>query len=159
VIVVCAGAKSILDLPATLEVLETLGVPVIGYQTAEFPAFYARTSGLSVSVRADNPKEVADLAKAHWNLGLSSAILVVVPLPKEAALPETEMEAAVDQALAEAQQQNIHGQAVTPFLLDRVSELTGKASLRANLALLLNNARIASQIAVEFYADKMVVKA
>jgi pseudouridine-5'-phosphate glycosidase len=150
VMVVCAGAKSILDLAATLEVLETLGVPVIGYQTDEFPAFYARTSGLPVSVRADNPKEVADIANAHWNLGLTSAVLVVAPPPADVALSESEMETAVDQALAEAQAQNIRGQAVTPFLLGRVSELTGKASLRANLALLLNNAQIAAQISKAF---------
>ena len=159
VIVVCAGAKSILDLPATLEVLETLGVPVVGYQTDEFPAFYARTSGLPVSVRADNPKEVATIAKAHWNLGLNSAILVVAPPPADAALSEPEMEAAVEQALAEAKTQNIRGQAVTPFLLGRVSELTGKASLKANLALLLNNAQIAAQIATAYHKNQILMNA
>jgi pseudouridine-5'-phosphate glycosidase len=159
VMVVCAGAKSILDLPATLEVLETLGVPVVGYQTDEFPAFYARSSGLPVSVRADSPMDVADIAKAHWNLGLSSAILVVAPPPAEAALPGPEMEAAVDQALAEAQAQNLRGQAVTPFLLGRVSELTGKASLIANLALLLNNAQIAAKIAKAYHQGKGLSKA
>jgi len=152
-IVVCAGAKSILDLPATLEVLETLGVPVVGYQTDEFPAFYARTSGLPVSVRADSPQDVAEIAKAHWNLGLNSAILVVTPPPADVALSEPEMEAAVAQALAEARQQGIRGQQVTPFLLGRVSELTGRASLRANLALLLNNAQIAARIAVAYHQD------
>ncbi|HBX70377.1 MAG TPA: pseudouridine-5-phosphate glycosidase [Chloroflexi bacterium] len=150
-IVVCAGAKSILDLAATLEVLETLGVPVVGYQTDEFPAFYARTSGLPVSLRVDSPAEVAALAKAHWDLGLSSAILVVVPPPEDAALPAAQMETAVEQALAEAQEQKIRGQQVTPFLLARVSDLTGKASLNANLALLLNNAQIAAQIALAYH--------
>jgi len=151
VIVVCAGAKSILDLPATLEMLETLGVPVVGYQTDEFPAFFARTSGLPVSVRVDTPGEVAEIAKAHWNLGLNSAVLVVVPPPTEVALSEPEMQTAVNQALREAQEQGIRGQQVTPFLLSRVSELTNKASLRANLALLLNNARVAAQIAGKYY--------
>jgi len=154
VIVVCAGAKSILDLPATLEVLETYGVPVVGYQTDEFPAFYACTSGLPVSVRANNPKDVADIAEAHWNLGLTSAILVVAPPPVDVALSEPDMAAAVDQALAEAKAQNIRGQAVTPFLLGRVSELTGKASLKANLALLLNNAQIAAQIAKTYHKGR-----
>ncbi len=153
VMVVCAGAKSILDLPATLEVLETLGVPVVGYQTDNFPAFYARSSGLPVSVRAEKPQEVADIAKAHWKLGLHSAILVVAPPPVDSALSEPEMESAVDQALADARRQKIRGQQVTPFLLTRVSELTGQASLKANLALLLNNAQIAAQIAVAFNQD------
>ena len=158
-IVVCAGAKSILDLPATLEVLETLGVPVVGYQTDEFPAFYARTSGLPVSVSADSPKSVAEIAKAHWNLGLNSAILVVAPPPADVALSEPEMEAAVVQALAEARQKGIRGQQVTPFLLGRVSELTDRASLRANLALLLNNAQIAAQIAVAYHQNLGKVQA
>lgn len=151
VIVVCAGAKSILDLAATLEVLETLGVPVIGYQTDEFPAFYARSSGLPLTMRADAPEDIAEIARAHWNLGLGSAILVTVPPPVDAALPADVMESAVDQALAESREQGIHGQAVTPFLLARVSELTGKASLRANLALLLNNARVAADIAAAYH--------
>jgi len=147
VIVVCAGAKAILDLPATVEYLETMGGPVIGYQTDEFPAFYARSSGLPVSVRANTPKEVKEIALAHWELGLHSAILVVVPPPNEVALPGDEVEGAVEQALEEAQQAGVRGQQVTPFLLDRVSALTGRASLRANLGLLLNNARVAAQIA------------
>jgi pseudouridylate synthase len=156
VIVVCAGAKAILDLPATLEYLETLGVPVVGYQTDEFPAFYSTSSGLPVSVRADSPGEVADLAQAHWGLGLSSALLVVVPPPKEVALPVNEVEKAIEQALHEAQEQSIRGQALTPFLLGRVSELTGQASLKANLGLLLNNARVAAEIAVELAQRKPI---
>ncbi|MBC8504359.1 MAG: pseudouridine-5'-phosphate glycosidase [Chloroflexi bacterium] len=147
VIVVCAGAKAILDLPATLEYLETLGVPVVGYQTDEFPAFYSRSSGLPVSVRADSPEEVVDLAHAHWGLGLDSAILVTVPPPRESALPVGDVEAAIEQALLEAEQKGVRGQASTPFLLSRVSELTGQTSLKANLALLLNNAEVAAEIA------------
>ena len=147
-VVVCAGAKAILDLPATLEYLETVGVPVIGYQTDEFPAFYSRTSGLPVSARADSPEEVARIAHTHWEIGLAGAVLLVVPPPEEVALPPEEVSDAIDQALAEARQKNIRGQEVTPFLLARVSKLTGQASLKANLGLLLNNARFAAQVAV-----------
>lgn len=149
-VVVCAGAKAILDLPATLETLETLGVPVLGYQTDEFPAFYSRSSGLPVSARAESPAEVAAIARAHWGLGLESAILVAQPPPESAALPAEQIERVIAQALTEAQAQGIHGQAVSPFLLGRVSELSGGASLQANLALLLNNARLAGQIARSF---------
>jgi len=148
VVVVCAGAKAILDLPATIEYLETIGVPVVGYQTDEFPAFYSRSSGLPVSVRADSPGEVAKIAEAHWDLGLGSAILLVVPPPAEVALPVEDVAGAIDQALEDARQEGVNGQKVTPFLLNRVSELTGQASLRANLGLLLNNACVAAQIAV-----------
>lgn len=148
VVVVCAGAKAILDLPATVEYLETLGVPVVGYQTDEFPAFYSRSSGLTVSVRADTPEEVAEIAQTHRGLGLDSAILVTVPPPSESALPAGVVEQAIMQALQEAEGKNVRGQAVTPFLLARVSDLTGQSSLEANLALLLNNARVAAEIAV-----------
>jgi pseudouridine-5'-phosphate glycosidase len=147
VILVCAGAKAILDLPATLEVLETYGVPVVGYQTDEFPAFYSRTSGLPVSCRADNPEHVAHIAKTHWNLGMTSAILVCVPPPAEAALPPESVQEAIEQALVEAHEANISGQGVTPYLLRRVNELTAGNCMRANLALLRNNARLAGQIA------------
>jgi len=151
VIVVCAGAKAILDLPATLEVLETLSVPVVGYQTDDFPAFYSRESGLKVPHRADSPEEVADIARAHWKLGLQSAVLVVVPPPEEAAMPYERVEGAIAQALEESKAQGVRGQASTPFLLSRVSELTGHASLRANVALLKNNAGVAAQIARAFF--------
>jgi pseudouridylate synthase len=147
VVVVCAGAKSILDLPATLEYLETMGVPVIGYQTDEFPAFYSRQSGLPVTVSADNPSQVADIARKHWEMGLQSALLVVVPPPQESALQHSEIEGIIQQALQEAVQQHIHGAAMTPFLLSKVSELSGGTSLRANLDLLHNNARVAARIA------------
>lgn len=146
-VVVCAGAKAILDLPATLEYLETFGIPVVGYQTDEFPAFYSRVSGLKVSVRVDSPQEVAAIANTHWSLGMSSALLVVYPPPEEEALGPEDVEGAIQRALAEAHESGVRGQGVTPFLLGRVSELTEGASLRANLALLRNNARLAAKIA------------
>ncbi len=148
-VVVCAGAKAILDLPATLEVLETHGVPVVGFQTDEFPAFYSIHSGLPVTARADSPAEVAEIARAQWSAGIEAAVLVVVPPPAEDALPAAEIEGAIEQALVEAARKGIHGAAVTPFLLGRVGELTGGASMRANLALLRNNARVAAKIAIE----------
>ena len=148
-IVVCAGAKAILDLPATLEYLETMGVPVVGYQTDEFPAFYSRESGLNVSARLDSPKEIAEFAKAHWSMGLRSAILVTNPVPETDSIPKSEMEPFIAKASVEAMEKEIHGQALTPFLLSRISELTGGRSLKANLALLLNNARLAGEISKE----------
>jgi pseudouridylate synthase len=148
VIVVCAGAKAILDLPATLEWLETHGVPVVGYGTDEFPAFYSRESGLRLEARADSPAEVAAIAREMWRLGLSSGMLVCVPCPAESARPAAEMEAAIATALREAEAQGVQGKRVTPFLLSRVSELTHGESKSANLALLENNARVAAQIAV-----------
>ncbi len=146
-VVVCAGAKAILDLPATLEYLETAAVPVVGYRTDEFPAFYSRESGLPVSARAELPGEIAALAWTHWSLGMTGAVLVVNPPPVDAALPAEDVEGAIQTALLEAQQANITGQRVTPFLLERVNQLTGGASMQANLALLLNNARLAAEIA------------
>lgn len=149
VIVVCAGAKAILDLPATLEWLETHGVPVIGYQTDEFPAFYSRESGLKLEARADSPAEVAAIAQTLWaEVGSPSGLLLCVPCPTEAAQPAAEMERAIALALQEADAQNVRGKAVTPFLLTRVSELTHGESKTANLALLENNARVAAEIAV-----------
>jgi pseudouridine-5'-phosphate glycosidase len=150
-VVVCAGAKAILDIPATLEVLETYGVPVVGYQTDEFPAFYSVSSGIPVSVRVDSGEEVASLAIKHWNLGMSGSILVAVPPPAEVALEREIVESAIQTGLDEIQERHIHGQAVTPFLLRRVSELTGGMSLQANLGLLRNNARIAAEIARYIY--------
>jgi pseudouridine-5'-phosphate glycosidase len=148
-VVVCAGAKAILDLDATLEYLETWGVPVVGLQTDEFPAFYSASSGLPLTVRAENPAEVAEIARAHWGIGSSSAVLVVVPPPPESAMPADEMRQAINQALKEADEAGVHGQEVTPFLLDRVSTISGGRSLTANLALLKNNAAVAAEIAVE----------
>jgi pseudouridine-5'-phosphate glycosidase len=146
-IVVCAGAKAILDLPATLEYLETMSVPVVGYGTDEFPAFYSRESGLDVSVRLDTPQEIVDFARAHWSTGLQSAILVANPVPAMEAIPQSEMEPIIEQASREARDKKIHGQKLTPFLLQRISEVTRGRSMRANLSLLLNNAHLAAQIA------------
>jgi pseudouridine-5'-phosphate glycosidase len=150
-IVVCSGAKSILDLPATREYLETFGIPVLGYQSDDFPAFYSKKSGLKVDFRVDTPAEITEFAKLHWDLGLSSAVLVTVPVPDEYAIPSEEMDKFIDQALSEMGKNHISGAASTPFLLAKVSELTGEKSLRSNVALLKNNARIAGEIAVEFY--------
>ena len=149
-IVVCAGAKAILNLPATLEYLETMAVPVIGYGTDEFPAFYSRQSGLPVSARLDSPQEIVEFAYAHWKIGIKSAVLVCQPLSPEEELPLEKVDGAIQQARFEAHEEGILGQALTPFLLARVVELTGGASLKANLALLLNNARLAAHIAKEF---------
>lgn len=146
-IVVCAGAKAILDLPATLEYLETAAVPVVGYQVDDFPAFYSRSSGLRVSARADSCEEIARIANTHWALGMRSAVLVVQPPPDDVALPAEAVDGAIRQALQEADAQQVRGQRVTPFLLERVAALTGGASLKANLGLLKNNARLAAGIA------------
>ena len=153
-IVVCAGAKAILDLPATLEYLETMSVPVVGYGTDEFPAFYSRESGLDVSVRLDTPQQIVDFARAHWDAGLHSAVLVTNPVPETAAISKSEMEPYIEQANREAHAQGVHGKALTPFLLPRISELTGGKSMRANLALLLNNAHLAAQIARAYYQNE-----
>lgn len=148
VIVVCSGAKSILNLEATLEVLETYAVPVIGYQTDAFPAFYAKESGgLKTSIMASNAQEVAQIAQTHWDLGFKSGVLVTVPPPDEYALPYDEVEKYIQIALTEAEKLNIRGQAVTPFLLEKMSDLSHGKSLEANLALLIHNAQIAAQIA------------
>ncbi|MBU0679645.1 MAG: pseudouridine-5'-phosphate glycosidase [Verrucomicrobia bacterium] len=145
--VVCSGAKAILDLSLTREALETQGVTVVGYQTDEFPAFYSRESGLSVDVRCDDVDEIAELVRRRDELELSAAILVCNPVPAECELPKTVMDAAIDQALEEAEGQGIQGKEVTPSLLARVSELTGEASLKANVGLLKSNARLAGEIA------------
>jgi pseudouridylate synthase len=134
VAVVCAGAKAILDLPATLEWLETWGVPVVGYGTDEFPAFYSRSSGLPVDVRVDTPEEAAAIVEAKGRLGLPGGVLICAPVPEEYELPADEANAAIEQALAEAEQRGVRGKAITPFLLARIVELTGARSLRANLA-------------------------
>lgn len=148
VLVVCAGAKSILDLPRTLEILETLSVPVIGYRTDRFPAFYVRDSGLPVSARVETPAEVPRLFLAHIRMGGGGAVLAQ-PVAEEAALSADEVEAAIPQASREAQDRGIRGGAVTPFLLSRLAELTGGRSLRANQALIVANARLAAQVAGE----------
>ncbi|HEX8454676.1 MAG TPA: pseudouridine-5'-phosphate glycosidase [Longimicrobium sp.] len=146
-IVVCAGAKSVLDLPATREALETAGVLVVGWMTDELPAFYARESGLSVDVRADSAEEVADLWRAHRGLGSPGAILLCVPPPPEHALHADAIEATIREALALADRAGVTGKEVTPFLLRAVAESTGGRSLEANVALLLNNARVGAAVA------------
>ena len=151
-VVVCAGAKAILDLPATRETLETRGVTVVGYGTDEMPAFYSPTSGLPVDVRCNTPGEVADLAQARDELGLTQALLVTVPPPPEAAIPASEIEPAIEEALAEAESLNLRSAEVTPFLLKRLGEITDGRSLGANMALLENNARVAAQIAAAMAA-------
>jgi len=154
-VVVCAGAKAILDLPATLEYLETMSVPVVGLGTDEFPAFYSRESGLDVSVRCDSPDDVVEFAKVHWAAGLQSAVLVANPVPETEAISRSEMEPYIEQANREAQEKGIHGKEVTPFLLQRIAELTKGKSISANLALLLNNARLAAQIAKSLRANEL----
>jgi len=150
-VVVCAGAKAILDLDATLEYLETHSIPVVGFQTDDFPAFYSRSSGLKTSACAASYKEAAAIARAHWAIGMESAVLLVVPPPETSALPREQVDEAVLKALVEAEAEQIRGQAVTPFLLRRVNELTGGQSLQANLDLLTNNARVAAQVARHLY--------
>jgi pseudouridine-5'-phosphate glycosidase len=147
VITVCAGAKAILDLPKTLEVLETLGVPIVGYQTDELPAFYSRSSGLKLELRADHPEQVVEVAKAHWQMGFSTSVLVVVPVPFEDEVPKVEIEDVIDEALGAAASRGISGKAVTPFLLSRIAERTKGRALLANIALLRHNASIAGKIA------------
>ena len=147
VTIVCAGAKALLDLPLTFEHLETLGVPVIGFGTDEIPAFYSRRSGLRADVRADTADEVARIIRARRALGLPGGELVCVPVPEADELANDVAEAAIVQAQAEADAQAIHGAAATPFMLGRIAALTEGASVRANTALLANNARVAAQIA------------
>ncbi|MCX7682877.1 MAG: pseudouridine-5'-phosphate glycosidase [Anaerolineae bacterium] len=147
IVTVCAGAKAILDLPRTLEMLETLGVPVIGYLTDEFPAFYSRRSGLKVGGRAESPEDIARIARERTALGLSTAVLVCVPVPEAAEIPAEEVEACISRAVEEAERAKITGSALTPFLLGRLVELTGGRARLANEALLVNNACLASHIA------------
>lgn len=147
VLVVCAGAKSILDLPATLEVLETLGVPVVGYQTAELPAFYSRESGLPLAARVETPEEAAAVWLTHRALG-SGGMVLAVPPPVEVAVERAQIEAAIERALRRADVAGIRGAAVTPFLLRAVAEETEGESIRVNLALLEQNAHIAARVAV-----------
>ena len=152
-VVVCAGAKSILDLPATLERLETLGVTVVGYGTSELPGFFTRSTGLPLPSRADSPREVADIHRAARLLGRPQATLVVQPPPENAALDPATVDHAVAQALEEARADGIRGGAVTPFLLAAVERATGGRSLEANLALLEENALLAGSIAAELSRD------
>ncbi len=150
VMVVCAGAKSILDLGLTLEYLETKGVPVLGYQTEELPAFYTRQSGFGVDYRVESPEQLAKIFKTHNDLALNGGILVTNPIPEEYAMPKDVIDAAIDKAIAESKEQGIHGKATTPFLLARVAELTGGDSLASNIRLVYNNAALAARTAVEY---------
>ena len=149
VMVVCAGAKSILDLGLTLEYLETKGVPVIGYGTDELPAFYTRKSGFGVDYRVDSPKELAEMFNAQLELGLKGGMLVTNPIPEEYSMDKAVIDAAIEQALAECKAQGVKGKATTPFLLARVVELTGGDSLESNIQLVLNNAAVAAKTAAE----------
>ena len=150
VMVVCAGAKSILDLGLTLEYLETKGVPVVGYQTKELPAFYTRSSGFQVDYRMDTPEELAKAFKAQNDMGFKGGMLVANPIPEQYAMPLDVINAAIDQAIAECTQKGIHGKETTPFLLARVAELTGGNSLASNIQLVFNNARLAAKTAVHY---------
>ena len=147
-VVVCSGAKIVLDLPATREWLETNGVTVVGYGADEMPAFYSRRSGLPVDVRADSPEEVAEISAARRGLGLEGATLVCVPVPEEAEIPAEILEEVLSEALAEAAKKNVQGRELTPFLLSRMAERSGGQTLRANVALLEQNARVGAAVAV-----------
>jgi len=146
-IVVCSGAKIVLDLPATREWLETHSIPVVGYGCDEMPAFYSRSSGLPVDVRCDSPEEVAKIFRTHVELGLQTAVLVTVPVPPEAEVENSLLQKVLENSLAAAERESITGRDLTPFLLARMSEHSQGATLSANIALLENNARVAAQIA------------
>jgi pseudouridine-5'-phosphate glycosidase len=148
VVCVCAGAKAILDLSKTVELLETLGVPIVGYRTEEFPAFYSRNSGLDVDETVASADEAAELATSHWEAGGSGAVLLCVPIPEEFEIPASEVERATDGAIAMATLQNISRKAVTPFLLAQMEEITAGRSLVANRALLINNSQVAALVSV-----------
>lgn len=150
VMVICAGAKSILDLGLTLEYLETHGVPVLGYQTKELPAFYTRKSGFEVDYRMDSPFELAQAFKAQHDLAIGGGMLVTNPIPEEYSMDPDVINAAIDQAIRESVEKGIHGKESTPFLLARVAELTGGDSLESNIKLVFNNARLAALTAVEY---------
>jgi pseudouridylate synthase len=147
VAVVCAGAKIILDLPRTLEVLETLGVPVIGYGTSEFPAFYCEESGLKLEFRVNGPEEAAEVMNAHWGAGLTSGMVIANPPPSETAMPLAEVEKLLQTALESAEKENVRGKAVTPYLLSHLGRQSGGRTLATNIALLVHNAEVAAQIA------------
>ncbi len=153
VAVVCAGAKAILDLPRTLEVLETHGVPIIGFETDTFPAFYTRSSGLPVDVRLDSPADVAHVMAAKWGLGLEGGVLVTTPVPEPHAMDPEEIGGIIEQSVEEADRAGIKGKDVTPFLLKRIVERTGGRSLATNVALVKHNAEVGAAIAVA-YAER-----
>lgn len=146
-ICVCAGAKAILDLPKTLEYLETLGVPVVGYQTDEFPAFYSRNSGLAVDATVEGPDEAAEVAERHWRMGGGTAVLLCAPAPAEFEIAASAIASALDEAIASAAREGVRGKAVSPFLLAQMEKLTGGKTVETNRALLVNNASVAASVA------------
>jgi pseudouridine-5'-phosphate glycosidase len=146
VAVVSAGAKAILDIPRTLEYLETMGVPVLGFQSDFFGAFYSRSSGIPVEMRMDTPKEIADFLNAKWNLGLKGGVLISNPIPEEYEIPFSEIEPHILDAVGEAKALDINGKRLTPFLLGKIKEITAGRSLETNIQLVLNNAKVAAQI-------------
>lgn len=150
VCVVCAGAKSILDIGFTLEYLETLGVPVIGWRTDDFPAFYTRKSGFSVDSRAEAPEDVAGIMEAKWGLGIEGGILLACPVPEEYAMDDAVIGAAIIEAVASAEKDGIHGKESTPYILGKVLETTGGASLDTNMQLVWNNCRVAAEVAASY---------
>ena len=151
VTVVCAGAKAILDLPKTLEYLETKGVPVIGYQTKTLPAFYTRKSDCSVDYQMDTPDEIAKMMKTKWDLGLNGGVLVTNPIPEEYSLDEEIMNKAIDEAIASANNEGISGKEITPYLLDKIQKITSGTSLESNIKLVHNNCKLASLICKAYY--------
>lgn len=152
VAVICAGAKSILDIGLTLEYLETKGVPVVGYGTDAFPAFYSATSQFASNFRLDTPQEVADMLRVKWEMGLQGGAVIANPIPDESSLEEAEITAIIEDALRQAEEQGVKGKDVTPFLLGKVKELTDGKSLEANIALVMNNARVGAAIAKAYAA-------
>lgn len=152
VAVICAGAKSILDIGLTLEYLETHGVPVIGYETDFFPAFYSRTSPFYVDYRIDSPQDIAQMIRTKWDLGLHGGVVIANPVPESDALEEEFMNEMIGQALQEATENKITGKRVTPFLLDKVKQLTEGKSLSTNIALVKHNAKVGSRVAVQLHS-------
>ncbi|HYF82074.1 MAG TPA: pseudouridine-5'-phosphate glycosidase [Clostridia bacterium] len=150
VAVVCAGVKAILDIGLTLEQLETLGVPVIGYGTDDFPAFYTRKSGFKVPMRVNNPQDCAKVLKTKWNLKLDGGVIIANPIPEQYEAQREDIDKAIEIALLEADKNGIKGKEVTPYLLDKIKDITSGKSLEANMALVKNNALVAAQIAVEY---------
>lgn len=146
-IVVCSGAKSILDLPKTLEALESMGVPVVGYRTSELPAFYSIGSGLKLDIRADEPSSIVRIARAHWDLGFSTAVVVAQAVPPDSEVPIEEVQSRMSEALESSEYEGVRGKDVTPYLLKKMVEMVGARALEANIALLRQNARLAGAIA------------
>ena len=150
VAVVCAGAKAILDLPKTMEYLETMGVPVLGYGIDELPAFYTRTSGLEIDYRINSPEEAAAVLRAKWEMGIAGGVLIANPIPEDASMDRGRIDSTIDSALAEGLRHGISGKELTPFLLEKITELTGGESLAANRRLAEHNAEVAARIAVAY---------